>query len=311
MKKKKLISICLASAILATTFVCSLYPSAADEDFKVSLVEIPVDVGIDSDGNQPDEMPFTIEIRMDDIPNGGLDSSLGKTIPAGLAAVQFAIEFDDSVVTFDSDGDSQVDEFTEGALSDNGAYEMEQSYGTFDTSGSSLALYVMDNRVNVTWTTGLLTKDSAYYLHGSGVLATISGTYDKNATDVSFKIVPITSDNAAGGAENIIDFSVWVDDVSDDFKSYSPALVNLNLLGDGGDTVVYGDVDCDGKSAGITDVVLLSKHVYKKLTLSSTGQNYKNANCNLRGGSADAVDTADLKTLIDVLIGAVSTLPVK
>jgi hypothetical protein len=299
MKKRKLASIFIASAIFATTFVCSLYPSAADEDFKVSLVEVPVDVGIDANGNQPDEMPFMIEIRMDNIPTGG------------LSAVQFAIEFDDSIITFDADGDNKVDDYTEGDLSDNGAYEKEQSYGSFDNSGSSLALSVNDNQLNVVWSTGLLTKDSAYYLNGSGVLATISGTYSKNASSPSLNIVPVTAYNLSGEEIDIMDFSVWVDDDSNIFKSYSPVLVNLDLFTGGGTAIDYGDIDCDGKVAGITDVILLSKHVSKKLSLPATSKHYINSNCYLKGDSANAVDVLDLKAVIDVLLGSIATLPVK
>jgi aryl-phospho-beta-D-glucosidase BglC (GH1 family) len=74
--------------------------------------------------------------------------------------------------------------------------------------------------------------------------------------------------------------------------------------------IVYGDIDLDGKSSQITDVILLSKHIAKKLQLPAGSQYLANANVNLKGSSAETVDTADLKAVIDVLLGAVDSLPV-
>jgi hypothetical protein len=69
----------------------------------------------------------------------------------------------------------------------------------------------------------------------------------------------------------------------------------------------YGYV-CNSETIGISDVILLSKHVYGKLTLDPDSQEYKNANCDLR---SNAVDASDLKALIDFLIGKVEALPVR
>jgi hypothetical protein len=73
------------------------------------------------------------------------------------------------------------------------------------------------------------------------------------------------------------------------------------------ETLRYGSV-CNEETVGISDVILLSKHVYGKLTLDPDSQEYKNANCDLR---SDAVDASDLKALIDFLIGKVESLPVR
>jgi hypothetical protein len=69
----------------------------------------------------------------------------------------------------------------------------------------------------------------------------------------------------------------------------------------------YGYV-CDGETIGIGDVILLSKHVSKKLTLPADSQNYKNANCDLRD---NAVNADDLKAMIDYLLGTIDSLPVR
>jgi hypothetical protein len=82
----------------------------------------------------------------------------------------------------------------------------------------------------------------------------------------------------------------------------------------GGDfdiNIVYGDVDCDGDAAKITDIILLSKHVSKKLTLESTTYYYKNANCYQKGSDGNAVDVNDLKAIIDKLLGVKITFPVQ
>jgi hypothetical protein len=69
----------------------------------------------------------------------------------------------------------------------------------------------------------------------------------------------------------------------------------------------YGYV-CDSETIGIGDVILLSKHVSKKLTLPADSQNYKNANCDLRD---NAVNADDLKAMIDYLLGTIDSLPVR
>jgi endoglucanase len=72
----------------------------------------------------------------------------------------------------------------------------------------------------------------------------------------------------------------------------------------------YGDVDCDGNVGRITDVILLSKHVAKKLALPSTSQYYANANCNLMSATEAAeVNVNDLKAVVDYLLGTVDSLP--
>jgi rhamnogalacturonan endolyase len=67
---------------------------------------------------------------------------------------------------------------------------------------------------------------------------------------------------------------------------------------------LYGDIDLDGYACKITDVILLSKHVSKKLTLPATSQHYKNSDVNLDS----LVDTLDLKKVIDVLLGNTTNL---
>jgi hypothetical protein len=75
--------------------------------------------------------------------------------------------------------------------------------------------------------------------------------------------------------------------------------------------VLYGDVDVDGQACKITDVILLSKHVSKKLQLPAGSDYLANADVNQK--VAGAVDTNDLKTVIDVLLGteSLSALPIK
>jgi hypothetical protein len=77
------------------------------------------------------------------------------------------------------------------------------------------------------------------------------------------------------------------------------------------DEVVYGDVDGDGQACKITDVILLSKHVSKKLQLPAGSSYLRNADVNQK--TAGTVDTTDLKTVIDVLLGTetLSALPIK
>ncbi|GHU54977.1 hypothetical protein FACS1894132_10400 [Clostridia bacterium] len=70
------------------------------------------------------------------------------------------------------------------------------------------------------------------------------------------------------------------------------------------ESIVYGDVDDDGDVGKIADVVLLGKHVAGKLVLK--GQNLANANCDVRD---NAVDVADLQTLIKYMLKQITSLP--
>jgi hypothetical protein len=73
----------------------------------------------------------------------------------------------------------------------------------------------------------------------------------------------------------------------------------------------YGDIDLDGHIGRVGDIILLSKHVSRKLILPADSDNYKNSNCNAKGEEAAAINAQDLKALIDYLLGSVNSLPIR
>jgi endo-1,4-beta-xylanase len=102
-----------------------------------------------------------------------------------------------------------------------------------------------------------------------------------------------------------------VSSYEDSGTTTTTSTTTTSTTGGENDDIVYGDVDCDGSAATITDIILLSKHVSKKLSLPATSQYYKNSDVNHKSSSANAVDTADLKSIIDKLLGANVTFPVR
>jgi aryl-phospho-beta-D-glucosidase BglC (GH1 family) len=97
-------------------------------------------------------------------------------------------------------------------------------------------------------------------------------------------------------------------------KVSSASTTSITTSGGGGSNppskVIYGDVDNDKEACKITDVILLSKHVSKKIQLPAGSIYLANADVNQK--TAGTIDTTDLKTLIDVLLGteSLSSLPI-
>ncbi|GHU51895.1 hypothetical protein FACS1894132_00350 [Clostridia bacterium] len=288
------ISVLLLVGILVVTAV---FLSADDEDeFTISTVVKDITASV----TEPSQT-FTLEIRLDNIPTGGYDNTLKKNIAQGLSSVEFSIEYDSSVISFDPDNDGKIN-FTEGPLSANGAIEREKEFIGGDWANSCLAVNY-SNKLNILWTTGLSIDDSQYYLHGSGVLLTLQGkiTGDVPAKKYNFSIVPSTD---ISGLNQTFDFGVFVDNDTYDMKKYTPIIKNgfINLQGE--TATIYGDVDLDGSAGKIADVVLLGKYVASKITL--TGQGLVNANCDTRDL---AVNVADLQAIIKYMLKQISVLP--
>jgi len=135
MKTKKVVVGTMTAAILSLTLGALPVTFAAGETVQISVGSKEV---------KPGET-FSVDVTLDDIPS------------AGIQACDFAIQYDNSVITVTS-----VDA---GKLTQTGATEA-------DETSSSLPMFdasIHDDKgyVNLAWSTML--DDSKYWLNGSGV----------------------------------------------------------------------------------------------------------------------------------------------
>ena len=158
MKTKKVIV--GAMAAMLSLSVCSLAPVvAAGETVQISVSKVNAEAG----------KQFSVDVSLADIPS------------SGIQALDFAVAYDSSVLTIDS--------VEAGALVTKGA-------SSADLTSSLLPLFEgsinsKEGYVSLMWSTA---ADSSYWLNGSGVFCTISGTVSSSAkqgTVSELKIVPI------------------------------------------------------------------------------------------------------------------------
>ena len=228
MKAKKLIASLLAMSMTAAA--AGLAVQAAD------TVTISVGNATAAAGET-----FTVDVSLSGIP------------ATGACAVDFAVEFDSSLVT--------ITDVTTGALCDTGAASAEGNINA-DLADTTFDWNVADNLVCLTWTTGLL--DSNYWLKDSGVFVTITGTVNADATagsKAAFNIVPVDREVLPGSTTMNQEILVgYVDDSLVDHNYTTATKTGYVTVAGAGDDAVYGDVNCDGEVT-IADVVMLSRYV--------------------------------------------------
>ena len=223
MKTKKVVVGAVAAAMLSLA-VCPIAPAAAGETVQISVGNAEVKAG----------EQFTVDVSLNDI-----------SAP-GIQCTDFAIAFDSSIIT--------IDAVEAGALTKTGA-------DSADPTGASAPIFDAnidsEGYVNLTWSTAL--DDSSYWLNGSGVFCTITGTVSSSAaagtetpltvTAVDRLLNPSSTDKAeiyAGyntGDDSAVEFAV---STSDGFVK----------VASGDSNILRGDANCDGK-VDVSDAVLI------------------------------------------------------
>lgn len=242
----------------------------------------------------------TISVGNDTVAAGetfSVDVSLSGIPATGACAVDFAVEFDSSLVT--------ISDVTTGALCDTGAASAEGNINA-DLADTTFDWNVADDLVCLAWTTGLL--DSSYWLKDGGVFVTITGTVNADAaagSKAAFNIVPVDREVLPGsGTKNQEILVGYVDDSLVD-HNYTTATKTgyVTVAGETGDTL-YGDVNCDGEVT-ISDVVMLSRYVAQDTELNPvpSAQGLKNADCE-SNGNIDAGDITAIARYLAHLIEA-------
>ena len=148
MKTKKVVVGAIAATMLSLS-VCPIAPAAAaGETVQISVSKAEAEAG----------KQFTVDVSLADIPS------------TGIATLDFAIEFDNKVIT--------IDEVKVGASAKTGA---DSADSTGEVPVFDSAVYNDEGFVELLWTTGL--DDSSYYMKKDGVFCTITGTVASTAAE--------------------------------------------------------------------------------------------------------------------------------
>lgn len=269
MKARKGISGLLSAVVLVASLPCLSASAAGDVAISVSKEEAAAGKS------------FSVDVSIGNIPSPGLNT------------VEFAIEFDSSVVTIDS--------VSAGALCDTGAAAAEAAIDA-SMQDTTFGWNIQGNQICVTWSTGLTDYD--YWLSGEGVFCTVTGTVKTSAAagaQADFSIVPIDREAYPNLGVNNDKILVGYVDSSDQTISRDFSVTDGYVKVAGGSSALYGDVDCNG-SVSISDVVLLARYVSQDATcptLSKLG--IANADCSYD----ELIDANDISTIARYLAGLI------
>jgi hypothetical protein len=164
MKTKKVVVGTMTAALLSLTLSALPITFAAGETVQISVGSEEVKPG--------DE--FSVDVVLTDIPS------------TGIQGCDFAVSYDNTIITITS--------VEAGALTETGASEADSTASLIPNFES----YILNDKgcVNITWSTSL--SDSQYWLQGSGVFCTITGTVSSsaaNGTTTDLKLIPISRDS--------------------------------------------------------------------------------------------------------------------
>ena len=282
MKTKKV----LAGVMTAAVMMCSVISTSA---FAVgNTVQISASKETAVAGGE-----FTVEVSLADIPTTGVNGC------------EFAVNYDESLV--------KVDSVTAGPLTKTNAESN-------DSSSSGLPLFGYYNNtdkgvVNVAWSTA---ADSTYWMKGSGVLFTITGTVlsDAAANAVAdFDIEPIARETYSGSGVMNSAIKIGYYDGTNKVQ-YDTAVSNGSVTVEGNEstsgttgttsgTVLYGDSNVDGK-IDISDVVATRRYLTNSAKFPLSAQGLVNSDVQNVGGGLNAQDAVAIQQKV---LGTVSSLP--
>lgn len=296
MKTKKVVVGAIAATMLSLS-VCSLAPvAAAGETVQISVGTANVKAG----------ETFTVDVSLADIPS------------TGIQALDFAVSFDNSIITINS--------VEPGALISKGTDSADQT-------GSLAPLFEPDIKqaegaIDLIWSTA--TDNASYWLNGSGVFCTITGTVSasaQNGTETPLKITPVKRETFAGsGSENasigcgyqkedetVIKYDVKLNDGSVKIGAEDPT--TAPSTGTPGVTM-RGDANCDN-IVDIADAVLIMQKIANPdnyglggaSPLAITPQGEANGDViSPTGNGGDGITNADALQIQNYLIGIVAEL---
>lgn len=230
---------------------------------------------------------FTVEVSLSDIPE------------TGIQGADFAVTYDDSVVS--------IDKVEIGALAQTGADEVD-NIAELPAFMSS----VSKEKSAVLVSFAVADSDSKYYMQGEGVMFTITGTVLENALDGSvaeFNIVPNPRKiNGSGTAED--NNKIWLgydadknpDDDITNYIYYDSSVSNGSVTVSGGASAgLRGDANLDG-SVDIADVVAVASYVSDKDKNSLEPQGMINGDVQGEGNGINANDALAIQQYLANII---------
>ncbi len=251
MKTKKIVIGAMAATMLSLS-VCSVAPAvAAGETVQIKVSETTAEAG----------GAFTVDVSLADIPS------------TGLQVCQFSLDYDPSEIT--------ITGVKAGALAETGADKV-------DASAASLPVFnsYIDSKsglVNIAWSTG--TADASYWLNGSGVFCTVSGTVSSSAKDYAdIKVVPTNRETVPGSGTTNTSITVGYTKGDAPVK-YDTKITDggVKLGGGSSDTGLKGDANCDN-TVTMADAVAILQYMANSSKYPLTEQGIKNGDVDGEAG---------------------------
>lgn len=294
MKTNKVIVGAIAATMLSLS-LSSLAPAiAAGETVQISAGNAEAKAG----------EKFEVTVSLADVPS------------TGIQGIDFAVTYDNSVVT--------IDEITVGEIANTKAASSDQTASllpTFDVSIQNSEGYS-----SVIWSTAV--EDSSYWISKDGTLCTISGTVKSGAKEGAsspIKLEAVKRETYVGSGTDNSNISAGYSDGEKAVK-YTVKATNgkVTVVGDTPVTtttapvqVNRGDANCDGK-VDMSDAVLIMQFQANPSVYGLTGSNAHHItsqgmlNADVIGGTAgnggDGVTTNDALQIQKYMLSLVTEL---
>lgn len=274
MKTKRVVVGAVAAAMLSLS-VCSLAPvMAADETVQISVGTVTAAPGAE----------FTVDVSIADIP------------AAGIQGCQFSVEYDSSLIT--------VESVTAGALTETGADSVDGSASLVSLFDSTI--HTDEGIVDLMWST---IAESTYWLQGSGVFCTISGTVAADAADgttAELKVVATdyVADTAAGTVNTEIKAGyVGTDSVAVNYDSKTTDGA-VNISSGAVTETLKGDANCNNE-VEVADAVYILQGIADPSNEAFKLTEQGKSNADIDGNGVDGEDALKIQQF---MAGIISTL---
>ncbi len=246
MKTKKIVVGAIAASMLSLS-VCSIAPAvfAAGETVQISASEETAKAGEE----------FTVTVSLADIPS------------TGIAGVDFAVKYDNTILSIDS--------VKAGIITETGAAGKDPSA----SDSAPLFDYTIDKdngTVGLIWNTML--EESTYWIKSDGVFCTLTGKVSGNAADGAvskIEFVPFARETRPGSGSDNDTISIGYLD-GEAQKEYAYTLKNGSVTVGTPNTGLRGDANEDGE-VNMADAVLIMQSVTNPDKYKLTTQGAANA----------------------------------
>lgn len=269
MKTKKVVVGTMAAAILSLTLNALPVAYAAGETVQISVGSATAEPG----------QEFSVDVTLSDIPS------------TGIQACDFTVQYDSSLIT--------VTSVTAGALTETGASENDSTASMLANFGSKIL--AEEGKVNLTWTTSL--DDSSYWLQGSGVLCTITGTVAEDAasgTTADLKVVATDRESYPGSGAANTNINCGYTDGTNVIR-YEVSVADGAVSIGSSSEIKYGDADCNG-IVELNDAVLIMCNIADEANNPITAQGRDNADVYQRGDGVNNMDALAIQKSLAQLI---------